>query len=170
MKHSIYSLLALGSLSLLAGCFFGSTPSKSAEGEATVKVFNVLSKELYDDAHIKGSQHLDFSAVKETAQKENWDKNSTIVFYCSNFQCSASHEAARELKELGFVNAKVYAGGMQEWYALSKQDPSFAYEGPAKQEYLMLEVAAPAADEASAEGVISAAALKELLQKAGLLG
>ncbi len=70
MKHSIYSLLALGSLSLLAGCFFGSTPSKSTEGEATVKVFNVLSKELYDDAHIKGSQHLDFNAVKRQRRKK----------------------------------------------------------------------------------------------------
>lgn len=169
------SLLPLFSLVVLSGCsWLGFCPEKTKSG-TQLRVINVLDKALYDDAHIAGSEQVDFARVKDAAA--GWNKDETIVFYCSNYQCQASKEAARQLQELGFTKAMAYEGGMEEWNRLSKGDATqnmpadagFGVTGAAKQDYLNVRVPRPAMDESTTITIVSAQDLKQMMQQAGLL-
>lgn len=92
-------------------------------------VINVLSKELYDDAHIKGSIQIDFDEVANFAQ--GLDRSTPIVVYCSNHLCTASDEAVKTLRGLGFSQVSVYAAGMARWF-----QNGLPTKGPAKLSYL----------------------------------
>ncbi len=156
-------LIAL--VALLSGCW-KSDKQSSVSDSAKLHVVNVLAKEQYDDAHIKGSVHIDLDDLD--AATASWDKQTPVVFYCSDYQCTASSHAARELKNNGFAHVYAYEGGMAEWYQLSKNDSSYKLEGPATESYLTREV--PAHESADAEvAVISAQDLKDKMQSAGLL-
>ena len=92
-------------------------------------IINVLDKALYDDCHIPGSIHIPFNQVEQYVQKEKKDKE--IIIYCSNYTCTTSHYVAEKLHTLDFINVKVYAGGMAEWYQYG-----LPVEGPSQKEYL----------------------------------
>jgi rhodanese-related sulfurtransferase len=49
------------------------------------------------------------------------DKNSTLVFYCANTQCGASHEAASKALAQGYKNAKVLPDGIAGWVKAGKK-------------------------------------------------
>jgi rhodanese-related sulfurtransferase len=159
------ALLSIFALALIMGC--GTPATKFDTGaQSKMKVVNVLSKELYDDAHIKGSIQIDFEKVAEAAAA--WNKNDTVVFYCLNPMCTASFEAARTLGKMGFTNVMAYEGGIAEWYRLSKSDAGYQIEGPAQETYLKEEVTmktAPASD----VKVVSAEQLRTMMKDAGLL-
>ena len=110
--------------------------------------------------HIAGSINVPFEKVKDTATKENWDKNVSIVTYCSNYACSASGAAAKELKELGFSNVSAYEGGMAEWFELSKKDPSYKVVGSGQEKYLTMPNEKPTEENKEIK-VISAEELKK---------
>jgi rhodanese-related sulfurtransferase len=97
-------------------------------------VVNVLDKKLYDDAHIKGSIHVDYTDLSKEAQK--WNKDATVVVYCADYLCGASASGAQQLAALGFKDVRAYEGGMAEWHQLHQKDASYELEGPAKMEYL----------------------------------
>ena len=48
------------------------------------------------------------------------DKNATLVFYCANTQCMASHEAAKRAVNAGYKNVSVMADGIQGWVKAGK--------------------------------------------------
>lgn len=172
MKNRALLISVVGfSLLILGGCL-SSEKSGKKDGAAEVssqtapdnklKVINVLEKKFYDDAHIAGSINVDYADLEKEAA--GWDKDATIVVYCSNYACTASSGAARILTGLGFNDVRAYEGGMAEWYQLSKQDAAYAVEGPSKEDYLAMMVKKPSG---AAEGVkvITAEELKELLTK-----
>lgn len=170
MFGRVHVLVAVSSLMVLSGCSWfekkneaEATCQKPAQTAPVVRVINVLDEKLYNDAHIKGSVHVDFANVKDAAA--NWGKDDTIVFYCSNYQCGASFESAKQLKEMGFTNVMAYEGGMEEWNRLSKTDASFAVEGAAQEGYLATPVEKGAADHGDVK-VITAVELKQLMQPA----
>ncbi len=166
-----YIFVALLSLALIPGCGNSSEENKSCAASSSqaqskkVKVINVLDPELYNDAHIDGSINIEFGKVADTAKSENWDKDTKIVLYCSNYMCSASGEEARKLKELGYTDVAVYEGGMAQWFTLSQSDPSYKVIGEAKQEYLSLPNEKPARAAESDIPEITAQELKDLLSK-----
>ena len=43
------------------------------------------------------------------------DKNSSLVFYCSNPFCRKAPNAARRAKQLGYTNVKVMSAGISGW-------------------------------------------------------
>lgn len=43
------------------------------------------------------------------------DKNSTLVFYCYNSYCQASHAAAERALTAGYTNATVLKAGIDGW-------------------------------------------------------
>ena len=106
-----------------------------------LRVINVLSKDLYHDAHIAGSEHVDYGDLIHVAQK--WNRDTPLVIYCSNYQCTASGQGAKELKKLGFTNVRAYEGGTAEWYQLGQSDPAYVVTGPAQQSYLTMVVRDP---------------------------
>ncbi len=158
-------MLAIACLFALSGCFWNSQETKTvSEKPASLYVVNVLSKEMYVDAHIKGSIHMDLDDLDMYAGK--WDKNTPVVFYCSNYQCSASGHAAKVFKKAGFKHVYAYEGGAAEWSQLG-----YPMEGPQAEEisgYLKQVVEAP--QEAKHDfDVITATELKDMMTKAGLI-
>jgi rhodanese-related sulfurtransferase len=49
------------------------------------------------------------------------DKAKTLVFYCANTRCNASHEAAGRALSAGYANAKVMDEGIAGWVAAGKR-------------------------------------------------
>lgn len=163
------------------GCTSCGCPHSAAPVAAEAKSFhivNVLDQNLFADAHISGSENVPFEELMNVAQA--WDKNATIVLYCSNYICSASGKGAEMLRARGFKNAFAYEGGMAEWFALAN-DPevhgwpkpsdtqarcAFTYEGPAQESYLKDVLSAP---ETHKEYVISAYDLRALMVEHGIL-
>ncbi len=95
------------------------------EGGSTI-VVNVLSKEAYEDSHIKGS----ISIPLEDLQKDGWeklDKSKQIVTYCASTTCKGSKKAAEFLKGKEF-NVVAYEGGIKEW-----SESGYPVEGTKKE-------------------------------------
>lgn len=118
---------------ILSSCGQKSAQEIEKKEEAQVHkglvVINVLDKKLFDDCHIKGSINI---PVEDVAQCEKCiDKEAQVVVYCSNYLCSSSDYVARKLKENGFKNVAVYAGGTAEWY-----QKGLPVEGPHESAYL----------------------------------
>lgn len=166
--NTIKLSILVASLVVLSSCFWDGDISEKSQGkpEAALYVVNVLSQELYDDAHIKGSIQLDLNDLDTVASQ--WNKQAPVVFYCSNYHCTASSHAARQFKKAGFEHVYAYEGGMAEWYQLGKQDASYVTEGPATESYLTQEIPAPEHEKADIE-IIAAADLKAKMHYAGLL-
>jgi len=119
-------ILAIILILFLSACSCG-----KKKGKPDLLVVNVLDQELYNDCHIKGSINVPFEQLDEFAKK--LDKNTQVVIYCSNYQCTASFLGARMLKQMGFRNVWAYEAGMAGWY----QD-KLPVEGSCKQPYLTL--------------------------------
>ena len=49
------------------------------------------------------------------------DKSKTLVFYCANTQCGASHEAAEKALTAGYTNVKVMPDGIAGWVKAGKK-------------------------------------------------
>lgn len=105
----------------------------------TLYVINVLEKEDYEDCHIKNSISVTMDDLNEFLR--NINRNAILVFYCANYFCTSSDEAALRAKENNFSDVYVYRGGMSEWYQKSKEDKSYEYEGPALKTYLNFVIA-----------------------------
>lgn len=94
-------------------------------------VINVLDAGQYQDCHIKNSINVEFSDLGKLAQ--NLDKNTEVVFYCSNYMCAGSGKAAKLFKDQGFTHVWAYEAGMAEWY---KQ--GLPVEGACQAKYLSM--------------------------------
>lgn len=118
------NVFLVGFLSLLLS-------SCNREKTNSLKLINVLDKNIYDDVHIAGSEHINFEDLDKKIETDwkNLDKNTIFIFYCTNYACSASGEAAKKMEELGFKNSYAYEGGMAEWFSLHKQDKSYRIIG-----------------------------------------
>ena len=95
---------------------------KKIETNQNLVVINVLTKESYDDCHIKGSINIVLTEFEEKAK--TLDKAKFFVVYCANYECSASRRAFELMRGLGFNNVVSYEGGMEEW-----KEKGFSTEG-----------------------------------------
>lgn len=159
MKNKSLLLVVVGCV-IAAGAFFWykqsqkSTVSAPSAQSANVKLrlVNVLDKEYFDDAHIKGSATVESVNVpfvdpaKFAEAVKAWDKTVPVVTYCTNYFCTASGEAAQKLMELGFTNVYAYEAGMAEWVQLSKTDANFAVNGSAQNKVWSMALPKPEKD------------------------
>jgi len=91
-------------------------------------VINVLTKESYDDCHIKGSINIVLTELEEKVKA--LDKTKSFVVYCANYECSASRRAFELMRGFGFDNVVTYEGGTEEW-----KEKGFPTEGPCVKGY-----------------------------------
>ncbi len=49
------------------------------------------------------------------------DKSKTLVFYCANQSCGASHDAASKARTAGYTNVKVLPDGIAGWVKAGKK-------------------------------------------------
>ena len=133
-----------------AGCLVQSVP------EPKQLVINVLDKSLYNDCHIPGSIQVDFDKVEAYVSKS--PKDLSIIVYCSNYACMTSHFVVKRLRDKGYINARVYSGGMAEWF-----QAGYLVDGPSQSAYLHKEVL-PNEEDSDELPKISIKELAELLK------
>jgi len=138
----------------LSSCWNG---SKVADKKKGLVIVNVLDKEYFDDSHIKGSINIPFVQVKQDTPNIV-DKDAEVVMYCSNYMCSASGTARKQLLDLGYKKVYVYEGGTAEW--LQKGYP---ITGLSKKEYLKMKLPKPEGKQE--DYVLSAEKLKKKMEE-----
>lgn len=174
MKNRVLLSMVMAGLLLLVGCDWFGSSKESAQGPVKLRIISILEKKYFDDAHIVGGPGVEIiNSEKEDISDlaKNWDKNVFVVTYCSNYYCTASDEAAKKLKSMGFTNVKVYKGGIAEWYQMSKNDSSYKIEGPASGEAKKLFLDVVVANPGHAEegvSIITAPELQKVIKEATL--
>jgi rhodanese-related sulfurtransferase len=76
-------------------------------------VVDVNSPQSWTKAHIPGALSLD--PANYHASDLPADKESSLVFYCSNPFCRKAPNAARRAKQMGYSNVRVMSAGMSGW-------------------------------------------------------
>jgi rhodanese-related sulfurtransferase len=85
-----------------------------ASGSIPVLV-EALPERYYRDWHLPGARHMPHDQVAALAGSVLPDRGAEIVVYCASATCQNSHIAARQLKQMGYTDVSVYAGGKQDW-------------------------------------------------------
>ena len=80
-----------------------------------VTVLDVNSRQSWMEAHVPGALPLDPTEYNPSDLPPN--KESRLVFYCSNPMCRKAPNAARRAKKLGYGNVKVMSAGISGWVA-----------------------------------------------------
>jgi len=78
-----------------------------------VNVFDVNSAQSWQKAHVPGAKNLD--PANFVVADLPGDKNSSLVFYCSNPMCRKAPIAANRAKQMGYENVKVMSAGISGW-------------------------------------------------------
>ncbi len=81
--------------------------------EKNLFVVDCNSEETFKKNHIPGALHIDVTALDSKILP--LDKNTSLVFYCKNPHCSASHDGARFAVKQGYANVRVYPLGIEGW-------------------------------------------------------
>jgi rhodanese-related sulfurtransferase len=79
----------------------------------SVTVIDVNSRQSWAKAHVPGALNLDPATYNDSDLPP--DKQSSLVFYCSNPMCRKAPNAARRAKTFGYGNAKVMSAGITGW-------------------------------------------------------
>lgn len=154
IKYGIYSIFAIGMFSL-AGCL------GSKENKPVFRLVDVNEPIYYQDAHIAGAINVPYDKLE--AESKNWNKDDTIVMYCTDYLCSESTRLAKKLLADNFKNVSVYKGGIHEWYQLSLKDPKkYGIIGEATKKYLQRPIE-KMAQENNGLAVLSADELSQLI-------
>ncbi len=82
-------------------------------GQAGFHVYDANPREMYDRGHVPGATWVDWNHV--AAADLPADRGATLVFYCANEWCSASHESAREAVALGYSRVRLMPAGIFGW-------------------------------------------------------
>ncbi|SQI40367.1 molybdopterin biosynthesis protein MoeB [Leminorella richardii] len=91
--------------------------AEEMHGQKNVHFFDVNPDEIWNQGHIPGATHLN---------QENWqallpkDKGAALIFYCMNKLCTASTDAAREAKKLGYAHVYTMPDGIFGWMESGK--------------------------------------------------
>ena len=85
--------------------------------EARLVVLEALGEPYYRKGHLPGARLFPHDRVRELAPVAAPRKDDPIVVYCASVSCKNSHLAAADLRELGYVNVRVYAEGKADWQA-----------------------------------------------------
>ena len=76
-------------------------------------VVDCNTPETYQKGHIPGAVHMNSSQPDEKLLPT--DKKASLVFYCKNPHCMASHEGAHFALKQGYANVRVYPLGIDGW-------------------------------------------------------
>lgn len=95
------------------------SPEEVAEktGSEGFVLIDVLGEQSFERAHLPGaisiSAHSD--SFVEDVEAQVPEKDTEIVVYCSNPECTLSPQAGQKLIEAGYTNVKHYKGGLKGW-------------------------------------------------------
>jgi rhodanese-related sulfurtransferase len=79
----------------------------------SVTAVDVNSPQSWATARVPGALNLDPAGYDEKSLPA--DKESLLVFYCSNPLCRKAPNAARRAKQMGYRNVQVMSAGISGW-------------------------------------------------------
>jgi len=82
-------------------------------GKPGVYVFDANTREVYVRGHLPGARFVSYKDYPASTLPQ--DRGATLIFYCKNPRCMASHEAARRAAEMGYSNVLVMRDGIDGW-------------------------------------------------------
>lgn len=78
-------------------------------------LLEALPEKYFNDWHIPGAVHFPHDQARILAPRVAPDSAAEIVVYCASSTCQNSHMAANVLRQIGYADVSVYAGGKQDW-------------------------------------------------------
>jgi rhodanese-related sulfurtransferase len=78
-----------------------------------VTAIDVNSRQSWLSARVPGARNLDPVGYSEDDLPAN--KDSPLVFYCSNMMCRKAPNAARRAKQMGYTHVQVMSAGITGW-------------------------------------------------------
>ena len=78
-----------------------------------ITAIDVNSRQSWANARVPGARHLDPLAY--TDHDLPADRESPLIFYCSNMFCRKAPNAARRAKGMGYRNVRVMSAGISGW-------------------------------------------------------
>ena len=81
------------------------------------KLQQLMQKQPVSVLDVPGARPLDPMGYDESDLPA--DRDSTLVFYCSNFLCRKAPNAARRAKDMGYRNVYVMSAGISGWVGAS---------------------------------------------------
>jgi len=123
--------------------------NKMLSQKSAPAVVDVRSGYDFEKKHILGAVNAPYNAI----DKAGLPKDGELVLYCGNEKCPLSHLAAKTLEAAGYKNAKVLAGGLDEW-----EKKGFKVEAGGQVK---------ATKPAIKTGAVSASALKKKMKSGG---
>ena len=81
--------------------------------DKSVTAIDVNSHQSWATARVPGALNLDPAGYD--AKSLPADKDSLLVFYCSNPLCRKAPNAARRAKKMGYSNVHVMSAGISGW-------------------------------------------------------
>jgi rhodanese-related sulfurtransferase len=78
-----------------------------------VTVVDVNSRQSWIKARVPGALNLDPAGYDDRDLPS--DRDSILVFYCSNVMCRKAPNAARRAKGMGYGNVYVMSAGISGW-------------------------------------------------------
>lgn len=85
-------------------------------GEPGLTIIDVRDRNAFNDAHIMGAIPMPVETIVQQIQG-NLEPNRDIYVYGENDQQSA--EAARKLREVGYIRVAELKGGLSDWKAIA---------------------------------------------------
>jgi rhodanese-related sulfurtransferase len=82
-------------------------------GQPNVFLFDANPREFYDHGHLPSASWVKFDEV--TTDVLPADRAATLIFYCANELCTASHDAAKQALSLGYANTFLMPEGFIGW-------------------------------------------------------
>ena len=79
--------------------------------------WNVLTPDYFGGDLIPGSRWVPLDSIGRESSGRQLDKRTRIVVYCAGATCPNSRDAATKLATLGFVDVRVFEGGLEAWMA-----------------------------------------------------
>jgi len=78
-----------------------------------VHIYDMNDAIRWQQNHIPQAVNLDPESFSEHDLTS--DKESTVIFYCSNPMCRKAPNAAKKVKGMGYENVKVLSAGITGW-------------------------------------------------------
>jgi rhodanese-related sulfurtransferase len=86
------------------------------QSERTIFV-DARDSEDYKSGHIKGAINFPYEQFEQYSSRvlPKLSSDKEIITYCDGTECEASLLLARELRDKGYKNIKIFFGGWSEW-------------------------------------------------------
>jgi len=86
--------------------------ARDLHGKSGVFFIDVNEPEIYERYHVPGAKPVTSEDLQRFLPD---DKHGTLIFYCAERRCFASHAAAREAVKLGYDRVMVMPEGIFGW-------------------------------------------------------